>query len=241
MRPILLRRYFIAVVILVLLLTLAACEKPLQEEETPTPETPAETVPEGQEPGDGTTAPEAVQTPSEGTEPGGEAPAGEQPTEESGEQPSDGTGEQPAGEGDTQPVEGDQPSADVTYVVQAGDTLALIAQRYSVTVEEIAAANGIVDVNTLEVGTTLIIPTGSEGTQVTEPAQPTQEPAVVATTVPTQPGVEQVHIVQAGENLFRIGLRYGCTVAELSAYNGIANPNYINVGQAIRIPATCGG
>jgi LysM repeat protein len=47
--------------------------------------------------------------------------------------------------------------------------------------------------------------------------------------------------VQAGQNLFRIGLQYGCTVAELAAYNGIVNPDYINVGQEIRIPATCGG
>jgi LysM repeat protein len=57
----------------------------------------------------------------------------------------------------------------------------------------------------------------------------------------TLPSGEQVHTVQAGENLYRIGLRYGCTVAELSAHNGIANPNYINVGQQIRIPTTCGG
>jgi LysM repeat protein len=48
-------------------------------------------------------------------------------------------------------------------------------------------------------------------------------------------------VVQAGENLFRIGLRYGCPYQELAAYNGIANPNWIAAGQVIRIPATCGG
>jgi LysM repeat protein len=58
---------------------------------------------------------------------------------------------------------------------------------------------------------------------------------------PAQPGVEQTHVVQSGENLFRIGLSYGCSVLELSTYNGIANPNWISVGQVIRIPATCGG
>jgi LysM repeat protein len=36
-------------------------------------------------------------------------------------------------------------------------------------------------------------------------------------------------------------LQFGCTVPELAAYNGIANPHYIYVGQQIRIPATCGG
>lgn len=47
---------------------------------------------------------------------------------------------------------------------------------------------------------------------------------------------ETVHIVQAGENLFRIGLRYGFTAQELATYNGIPNMNLIYVGQQIRIP-----
>ena len=71
-----------------------------------------------------------------------------------------------------------------------------------------------------------------EGT-TTEPAQPTSPP--------DQPTGEQVHTVAPGENLFRIGLRYGCPYQQLAAYNGIANPHYINVGQQIRIPANCGG
>lgn len=63
---------------------------------------------------------------------------------------------------------------------------------------------------------------------------PTQPPAPEPTAAPTG---EQVHVVQAGENLFRIALRYGFTVEELAAYNGIPNPNVISVGQQIRIPA----
>ncbi|HSG15762.1 MAG TPA: LysM peptidoglycan-binding domain-containing protein, partial [Anaerolineae bacterium] len=79
---------------------------------------------------------------------------------------------------------------------------------------------------------------GGEST-TTEPEpveQPTDEPAQ-----PVQPGVEQTHVVQSGENLYRIGLRYGCSVLELSTYNGIANPHWIYAGQTIRIPATCSG
>lgn len=72
--------------------------------------------------------------------------------------------------------------------------------------------------------------------------EPVEEPQPEPTAPPAeQPAGEQIHTVQAGQNLFRIGLQYGCTVAELSAYNGIVNPHYINVGQQIRIPATCGG
>lgn len=44
------------------------------------------------------------------------------------------------------------------YVVQAGDTLGQIAERFGVSVEDIAEASGITDVNTLEIGQELDIP-----------------------------------------------------------------------------------
>ena len=62
----------------------------------------------------------------------------------------------------------------------------------------------------------------------------TQAQAAAATSSPT--GVK-MHTVQAGENLFRIALKYGLTYQRLAAYNGIANPNFILVGQVLRIPS----
>lgn len=47
------------------------------------------------------------------------------------------------------------------------------------------------------------------------------------------------HVVRQGENLFRIGLRYGISYHTLAAYNGIYDPTRIYAGQVIRIP--CGG
>lgn len=46
----------------------------------------------------------------------------------------------------------------------------------------------------------------------------------------------QSHIVQSGENLYRIALRYGLTVNELSAANGITDPTRIYAGQVLVIP-----
>ena len=45
-----------------------------------------------------------------------------------------------------------------------------------------------------------------------------------------------IHVVQRGENLFRISLRYGTTINVLMALNGIVNPNRIFVGQVLRLP-----
>ncbi len=47
-----------------------------------------------------------------------------------------------------------------------------------------------------------------------------------------------VHVVQRGENLFRIALSYGLTTEELASLNGIVNPASIQVGQRLLVPGT---
>ena len=44
-----------------------------------------------------------------------------------------------------------------------------------------------------------------------------------------------IYIVVKGDNLTRIAKRYGVTVKQLVAWNGIANPNLISPGQEIKI------
>ena len=80
-----------------------------------------------------------------------------------------------------------------------------------------------------------VAPAEASPTPLPVPVDPTAAPAVVDPTA--APSGETIHVVQAGENLFRIGLRYGFTAEELAAYNNISNVNLISVGQEIRIPA----
>ena len=49
---------------------------------------------------------------------------------------------------------------------------------------------------------------------------------------------ERLHVVAPGENLSTIAQRYGLTLGELSAYNGITNPNMVFVGQQLSIPGS---
>ena len=60
-------------------------------------------------------------------------------------------------------------------------------------------------------------------------------PPTCIPTVPAPPAAH-THTVQAGENLFRISLRYNVTMDALMRANGIFNPNLIYVGQVLRIP-----
>ena len=103
------------------------------------------------------------------------------------------------------------------HVVQAGETLFSIAQRYGKTVEAFVEANNLPDATHIEVGQELIIP-GSG-------AQP-QPTAAAATT----------YVVKRGDNLYRIALAFGLTYQELAQYNGITDPNDIYAGQVLRIP-----
>jgi murein DD-endopeptidase MepM/ murein hydrolase activator NlpD len=50
-----------------------------------------------------------------------------------------------------------------------------------------------------------------------------------------------IHVVQRGENLFRIALSYGLTTDEVAVANGIENPANIQVGQRLLIPVDTEG
>ncbi len=46
----------------------------------------------------------------------------------------------------------------------------------------------------------------------------------------------RAHVVQAGQNLYRISIAYGTSISAIAAANGISNPNRIFVGQCLQIP-----
>ncbi len=50
-----------------------------------------------------------------------------------------------------------------------------------------------------------------------------------------QPGVT-LHVVQRGENLYRIAIKYGLTIEELARFNNLVNPNNLKVGERLLIP-----
>jgi LysM repeat protein len=116
------------------------------------------------------------------------------------------------------------------YTVQAGDTLGVIAANYGTTVDEIMAANGLSDPNYLYVGQQLVIP-GAGGVVVAASAG-TSGPAQ-ASAAPATGG--EAYIVQSGDTLSAIAYQYGTSVQALTDANGLADPNYLYVGQQIYI------
>ncbi len=65
---------------------------------------------------------------------------------------------------------------------------------------------------------------------------PASSPETTQETIPPPAVFEGTHVVQRGETLFRIALRYGTTVQALALANGISNPRLIYAGQVLVIP-----
>jgi LysM repeat protein len=225
------------VLILPLIFILAGCTRSLQE--TVPPEMPTNAVvispDESARPDGGTDLPTpgdgAGQPAQEDSELGGDPGTLPEATAIPEPVPSDDIG------GSTNPVESAiAPLEDVIHTITAGQTVGTIAQSYGVTIDEIAAANSLLDINRIYVGQELVIPLSTAGQEVEEVVDEAEDSAETAPETTPNPANDIIYYVRPGDNLFRIALNNGITVEELAAYNNIADPERIEVGQEIRIP-----
>jgi LysM repeat protein len=97
--------------------------------------------------------------------------------------------------------------------VRAGENLFRIALRYNTTIYSIARLNGLTNTRSIRAGQRLVVVTCARNGR---PARGT-------------------YVVQPGDNLFRIALRFGTSVTALRAANGLRS-NLIVPGQVLRIP-----
>ncbi|NWG16639.1 MAG: LysM peptidoglycan-binding domain-containing protein [Chloroflexi bacterium] len=127
----------------------------------------------------------------------------------------------------------------VIHTVRAGDTVGQLAALYGSSVDAIIQANGLGQSAFIQVNQVLAIPV-----RVPNPVTPTPSPApIVSIPVEPLPGTTVVngnivYMVQPGDTLFRIALRFSTTVSTLARLNGIVNPNLIFAGQALFVPVT---
>ena len=258
-------------VLLVLSLSLVGCERPFPDNDTsdtPTEETTPDPNMGGGVPGDITetpvVTPEAVvaegtpetesetprEEPTEVPEPTEEAtpePTAVADPESGGVAPAEDTemvlpdetetavAEEPAAEPEESPAESESATAinePIAHVVQTDENLFRIGLQYGLSWLVIAEYNDIANPTQLTVGDTILIPPADPVDDVTKPQDPGPTPS---------PLTETIHVVQAGENLFRIGLQYGMSWTQVAEANGIVNPNQIYVGQELKIPVNTPG
>jgi len=116
------------------------------------------------------------------------------------------------------------------HTVQPGETLYCIGRAYGVDPYAIASQNGILNPNIIHAGTTLAIPNAPRALPAGRvcPAQFDDGELPSA--------CRWHHTVAAGENLYRISLRYGVSMWAIAEANNITNLNYIRIGQVLCIP-----
>lgn len=97
----------------------------------------------------------------------------------------------------------------------------------------------------------VLIVTPTPGTVVTlpaaTPAQPgsgqpgSGQPSATATPASSSSTTSEIYVVQAGDSLLGIALRFGLTLDALMEANNLTNPDFVFVGQRLTIPGSGGG
>jgi LysM repeat protein len=123
-----------------------------------------------------------------------------------------------------QPTSAPPAELTTTYVVRPGDTLSGIAARFGTTVGALSRLNNISNANMIYFGQRLIVPGA--------PAQAT------AVSIPTSGPIAppRTYVVQRGDNLYFISLRFNVPLSAIVRANGISNPNRLYAGQTLIIP-----
>ncbi|MEW6152454.1 MAG: M23 family metallopeptidase [Actinomycetota bacterium] len=96
------------------------------------------------------------------------------------------------------------------YLVEEGDTLSELAVRLGVPLEQLAAANGIVDPNFIMAGQLLVVPV--DGRSATE------------------------YLVVPGDTLWAIAEKVGVPAADIAKANGLVDPDWVPAGRLLSVP-----
>lgn len=122
------------------------------------------------------------------------------------------------------------------YTVQSGDSLSMIAANFNLSLWDLASFNGIANYDWIYVGQVLKIP----GCHMAPP--PVNAPPPAYGHKPEHhdhddaPPARRTHTVSAGETLSYLCDLYGVDIWAIARANGLADLNFIYVGQVLVIP-----
>lgn len=106
----------------------------------------------------------------------------------------------------------------IPYTIYPGDSLESLAQRFHTTAKALQQGNCLYS-QSLIAGYVLYVP-----------------PVPVSPTACMPPAGWVKYVVQPGDNLYRIGLSYGMSAADLQRANCLPSPNLIFAGNTIYVP-----
>ncbi len=120
------------------------------------------------------------------------------------------------------------------YVVVPGDNYYRIARKFGVSVNAILQANPSATPNLLRVGQVIIIP-GVTGQPAPAPTTVSPGPGPLPTATAIAPPANAVsYVVQRGDNLYRLSLRFNTTIQRIKQLNNLTG-DIIFIGQTLII------
>lgn len=114
----------------------------------------------------------------------------------------------------------------ITVVVKRGDSLTTFARKYNTTIKDIAFLNNIKKPYNIYAGQKIKVKTNTKNIQDQQLFDGTENNKTAYKTV----------IVQSGDSLLKIGVKYDTTLRELARINNISAPYTVYVGQKIKVP-----
>jgi LysM repeat protein len=131
-------------------------------------------------------------------------------------------------------------SAAVPHTVQPGETLWSIAAANNLTTRTVAAYNGLSESAQVVLGSTIMVPTVSEGYAALQgsglvPSPSTTTPASASSSGSGSSGGGGSYVVQAGDTLTAIAGRAGVSVSSLAAANGLDPAGVLLAGTSLKL------
>jgi murein DD-endopeptidase MepM/ murein hydrolase activator NlpD len=132
----------------------------------------------------------------------------------------------------------------IEHIVESGENISLIAQKYHMPIETICKLNNIDEGDYVFPGQRIKIKAieKAEGISVADSNITNEEKKeVIENSVTSEEELKPVHYtVQSGDTLWSIAKKYGVSMEGIVAVNYLSNKNVLSVGQQLEIPAMGG-
>jgi len=124
-----------------------------------------------------------------------------------------------------EPSQTPTPSGPITYIIEPGDTLSSIAEKFGVDILLLISINNLTDPSAINAGQELIIP--GAGAEL---------PTLTALPETLVPGSRIDYVVQPGDSLESIASEFNSTAEEIAKLNEMTVTDVLFVGRVLIVP-----